>query len=46
MCLFMEIGFGQDNLVKPEEVITTLSQMMGQTDLLVSRVTRLKMYVI
>ncbi len=46
MCLFIDVGFGEDNLVKPEEVITTLSQMMGHIDLLVGRVTRLKMYMI
>ena len=44
VCLYVNLGLGQDNLVKPEEVIRSLSQMMGPADLLVSRVIRLKMH--
>ncbi len=42
--LYMNLGFGPENLVKPEEVISALTQMMGQGQLRVSRLVRLGMY--
>ena len=42
--LYMSIGFGQQSLVKPEEIVSALAEMMGEGELEVSRLVRLGMY--
>lgn len=42
--IYMNLGFGQENLVKPEEIIRVLARMMGQGQLRTRRLTRRGMY--
>ncbi len=42
--IYMNLGFGQENLVKPQEVIGALEQIMNQGEIRISRLMRLGMY--
>jgi len=42
--LYMDLGLGQERLVKPNEVISALEQMMSQGGIRISRLVRLGMY--
>ena len=44
LCLYMTLGFGQQDLVKPAEVVSALGQMMGEGELRVGQLVRLGMY--